>query len=73
MGKAKAKVFMTGRSQAVRLPKRFRFECDEVFVERHGDGLILTPKRNSWKDYFSSGKRFSDDYPEIINKGLQEK
>jgi antitoxin VapB len=42
---ASAKVFMTGRSQAVRLPKAFRFETDEVHVERRPDGaLLLRPK-----------------------------
>ncbi len=40
-----AKVFMTGRSQAVRLPKAFRFDTDEVQIERRPDGaLLLRPK-----------------------------
>jgi antitoxin VapB len=40
-----AKVFMTGRSQAVRLPKAYRFETDEVLIERQADGaLLLRPK-----------------------------
>ena len=39
-----AKVFMSGRSQAVRLPKEFRFDADEVTVERSGDALILRPR-----------------------------
>ena len=40
-----AKVFMTGRSQAVRLPKAFRFDTDEVFIERNPDGaVVLRPK-----------------------------
>lgn len=40
-----AKVFMSGRSQAVRLPKRYRFDCDEVEVTRDGDALVLRPRR----------------------------
>ena len=40
-----AKVFTTGRSQAVRLPKAFRFDTDEVTVERVGDAVLLRPKR----------------------------
>lgn len=41
-----AKVFMTGRSQAVRLPKAYRFEADEVLIERQSDGaLLLRPRR----------------------------
>ncbi len=40
-----AKVFMTGRSQAVRLPKAYRFQSDEVLIERQPDGaLLLRPK-----------------------------
>lgn len=40
-----AKVFMTGRSQAVRLPKAYRFDSDEVLIERRPDGaLLLRPK-----------------------------
>jgi antitoxin VapB len=40
-----AKVFMTGRSQAVRLPKAYRFDTDEVSIERQPDGsVLLRPK-----------------------------
>lgn len=40
-----AKVFMTGRSQAVRLPKAYRFETDEVLIEKQPDGaIVLRPK-----------------------------
>lgn len=41
-----AKVFTTGRSQAVRLPKAFRFDTDEVTIERQGDAVVLRPKPN---------------------------
>lgn len=41
-----ARVFRSGNSQAVRLPKEFRFEVDEVEVSREGDALILRPKRD---------------------------
>ena len=45
-----AKVFTTGRSQAVRLPKAFRFNTAEVTIERQGDAIILRPKpdRETW-------------------------
>jgi antitoxin VapB len=39
-----AKVFTTGRSQAVRLPKEFRFDTKEVTIERQGDAVVLRPK-----------------------------
>ena len=46
-----AKVFMSGRSQAVRLPKKYRFDCDEVEVSREGDTVVLRPrKRGAWRD-----------------------
>lgn len=39
----RAKVFMTGRSQAVRIPKAYRFDSDEVTIERTKDGVLLKP------------------------------
>ena len=45
-----AKIFMNGRSQAVRLPKEFRFDTDEVTVERSGNAVILRPR---YKDHAS--------------------
>ncbi|MBB6251530.1 antitoxin [Nitrospirillum iridis] len=43
-----AKLFWSGRSQAVRLPKDFRFEGEEVRIRRHGNAVILEPIANSW-------------------------
>lgn len=43
-----AKVFWSGRSQAVRLPKAFRFETDEVRIRRHGNAVILEPVAHDW-------------------------
>ena len=43
-----AKVFWSGRSQAVRLPKEFRFEQDEVRIRRHGQAVILEPVAVDW-------------------------
>lgn len=43
-----AKVFWSGRSQAVRLPKSFRFEGDEVRIRRHGAAVILEPVPVDW-------------------------
>ena len=49
-----AKVFMTGRSQAVRIPRRFRFETPVVFVRREGNSLVLSPPSGDspWKEFF---------------------
>lgn len=58
----RAKVFWTGRSQAVRLPKEFRFESDTVLVRREGDAVILEPT-DGWPDgYVESFAGASDDF-----------
>lgn len=49
-----AKLFMNGRSQAVRLPAVFRFDCKEVFIRKDptsGD-IVLSRKPGSWDDFF---------------------
>ena len=43
-----AKLFINGRSQAVRLPKDFRFDGDEVFIKRVGDAVVLLPRKEGW-------------------------
>lgn len=53
-----AKLFQTGRSQAVRLPKAYRFEGDEVIIKRVGDGVLLLPRNNGWKNLLSSLEKF---------------
>lgn len=44
----RAKIFWSGRSQAVRLPKDFRFPGDEVRIRRHGSAVILEPLADDW-------------------------
>lgn len=53
---------MNGRSQAVRLPKECRFDCDEVFVRKQGDELIISPNKNTWDDFFDSPTVFDDSF-----------
>lgn len=43
-----AKLFWSGRSQAVRLPKDFRFQGDEVRIRRHGSAVVLEPVADDW-------------------------
>jgi len=49
-----AKLFMNGRSQAVRLPAVFRFDCKEVFIRKEPDtgDIILSRKPRSWDNFF---------------------
>ena len=61
---ATTKLFMTNRSQAVRLPKELAFppEVTEVEIVRQGSGVLIVPKGKSWDDYFDRGTRASDDF-----------
>ena len=57
-----AKLFENGRSQAVRLPKQYRFQADEVNVHKIGDIVMLIPKDSKWQGLLQSIEMFSDDY-----------
>ncbi len=57
-----AKIFMTGRSQAVRLPKEYRFEGDEVLIKRVGDAVVLLPRAHSWDTLFQSLEQFEPGF-----------
>ncbi|WP_295390809.1 antitoxin [uncultured Thiodictyon sp.] len=57
-----AKLFLNGRSQAVRLPAEFRFEGKEVYIERSGDTVILRPKLAGWDDFFAGPSATPDDF-----------
>jgi antitoxin VapB len=60
---AEAKVFMTGRSQAVRLPLAYRVSGDSVFVKRVGDGILLIPKTpERWSGLFAALDEFPRDF-----------
>ena len=72
-----AKIFKNGQSQAIRLPKEFRFEGDTVYVKRWGKSAILISPMNPWQSLFSSLNKFSDDYlkdrkqpPQQFREGL---
>ena len=57
-----AKIFMNGNSQAVRLPKKFRLEGDEVVVKKIGDTIVLMPKRYSYADLKASLDQLGTDF-----------
>ena len=64
-----ARIFQSGRSQAVRLPKAYRFEGDEVVVRHFGNGVLLLPLREPWAmleaalDAFEPGFQINRDQP----------
>lgn len=59
-----AKLFKNGESQAVRLPKEFRFRGKEVFIKRIGSAVVLLPKANSWATLIESLAKFPSDFME---------
>lgn len=72
--KATAKLFQNGQSQAVRLPKQFRFEnLKEVFIKKVGNSIILTPKsEDCWGDFFENLDNFKGEVKRVQPK-LQER
>jgi antitoxin VapB len=56
-----AKLFVNGNSQAVRLPKQYRFAGDEVVVKRLGNGVVLLPKADPWQVLFEAVGDFTPD------------
>ena len=57
-----AKVFKSGNSQAVRIPKEFHLDDDEVEIRRRGKTLVLEPRKRSWGALFESLDKFTDDF-----------
>jgi len=71
-----AKLFMNGRSQAVRLPINFRFDCDEVYIRKDpetGD-LIISRKPGSWGDFFELMETIDvpDDFMNVRDNELPQ-
>jgi len=64
-----AKLFSSGRSQAVRLPKQYRFEGDSVLIKRVGRAVVLLPRRATWDslsealELFEPGLRLARKQP----------
>ena len=58
----RARIFMNGRSQAVRLPKEFRFDGDEVFIRKSGDTVILSATKPDWDVFFDEASAFDKDF-----------
>jgi antitoxin VapB len=57
-----AKLFQNGKSQAVRLPKEFRFKSDRVYLKRMGNAVILLPYGAPWQSLLESLPLFSNDF-----------
>jgi antitoxin VapB len=57
-----AKIFRSGNSQAVRIPKEFQLAGKEVEIERQGDALLLRSRQKSWDTLTKSLTKFTQDY-----------
>ena len=68
----RAKVFWSGRSQAVRLPKQYRFDTSEVSVRRHGSAVILEPIATDWDWLDALTGAFDDDFVKAANEQPRE-
>ncbi len=69
-----AKIFMNGRSQAVRLPKEYRFNTDEVYITKQGDNIIISAKKPTWDEFFDSKPAFDDEFlQERVDEQPQER
>jgi len=66
-----ARLFANGRSQAVRLPKEFKFRGENVYIQKLGDAVIMVPFDKDWEVFMHGLNGFSDDF---MNEGrLREK
>ena len=57
-----AKIFKNGKSQAVRLPKEFRFDGEEVYIKKVNNTVVLIPKDKPWENLFLSLGKMSEDF-----------
>jgi antitoxin VapB len=71
----RAKIFWSGRSQAVRLPKDFRFQGEEVRIRRHGSAVILEPVAEDWSWLDAIAGKLDRDFVEAVEEqpGQQER
>lgn len=57
-----AKLFFNGQSQAVRLPKEYRFTGNEVYVKKIGNTVMLFPKDQIWETFLNGLNSFTEDF-----------
>jgi antitoxin VapB len=67
-----ARLFRNGQSQAVRLPKEYRFTGNRVLIKKVGNAVVLLPEKGSWTPLFESLSRFSEDFMQSRQQPGQE-
>ena len=68
-----AKIFESGESQAVRLPEKFRFDADEVFIQKLGNAVVLVSKDDLWQTFIEGLDGFTEDFFEDGRKQSAQK
>jgi antitoxin VapB len=69
-----AKLFTNGRSQAVRLPKEYQFQGNDVLIQKVGNAVILIPHNKSWEVFLHGLNNFTNDFMETgRNQGKADK
>lgn len=69
------KIFQSGNGQAIRLPKKYRFDKNEALISKVGDAVIIFPRQDGWNGFFDDLEMFSDDFmsgrnqPKIQDRG----
>jgi len=63
------KVFKSGNSQAIRIPKEFAIDENELYIQKIGKSIILTSKDDLWKTFEESLDKFSDD---VFTEGREQ-
>jgi antitoxin VapB len=57
-----ARLFLNGRSQAVRLPKEYQFNGENVYIQKVGEAVLLFPLKKEWEVFMNGLNNFSDDF-----------
>jgi antitoxin VapB len=63
-----AKIFWSGRSQAVRLPKEYRFTSSEVRIRRQGNAVVLEPIQKDWAWLDALVGKVDDDFAAAVKE-----
>ena len=56
------RVFKSGNSQAIRIPKEYKINADELFINKIGNTIVIFPKNDPWEVFKDSLANFSSDY-----------
>ena len=67
-----AKLFKNGQSQAIRLPKEFRFKGNSVYIQNLGNYVVLIPEGEPWNSMFDSVEKFTSDFMDTRNQGISQ-